>query len=81
MTWQEIQWNGQPRRTLAPPFLVFLGEAATMFATTRALATPTVRPFTATSLRADPLYICNAERLPAEYAFQGDSNLVMVELA
>ena len=68
MTWQEIQGNGQPRRTLSPTILVSVGEASVIAPLTRAIAATTIRPVATPSLRVGPLYICNAERLPAMHS-------------
>ena len=69
MTWQEIQWNGQPRRTLTPTILVLVGEATTVIATlTRAFVTTAIRATVTSALPVDPLYICNTERLPAMHS-------------
>ena len=59
--------NGQPRLTPTPALPVLVGEAAALIATiARAIAsTTTVRAAASTTLRAGPLYICNAELLPA----------------
>ena len=69
MTWQETQWNLQPRRSLSPAFLVSVEEATPLIATvTRAIATTTLRATVTATLPVDPLYICNTERLPAMHS-------------
>ena len=69
MTWQETQWNLQPRRALTPTVLVSVEEATTIIAAiTRAIATTRLRATVATTLPVDPLYICNTERLPAMHS-------------